>query len=347
MKELTESTSSMYPEKFKIQLGAIPRGVKKINDIDLKKALSGGNRENIIWLGTTPQGKEVVLKLARSSQAFVTDTRVAEFLWQEKVSELTPYVPSIDFGHVALPYDDNGKQKQGEFSYLVTEYFPEGSLYIPLHGIKTADPLQNGLLTVAIATDKSHSLNIVHRDLKPKNILMKKERGYLTDFGLAFLNDEPDDEHTTYIRNGQIIGTFEYAPPEQIHDAFPITKKADIFAFTGLAIEILDGDSPMPKYQTPDLRVRSNNVAYASYLNNRLHHFSSALQDVFRAGIAYDPQDRPSTAMEVYEQIERAMGLPVRTHIEVKGINPLVPKGEIFPNPPIVEQPLPYHRISD
>jgi serine/threonine protein kinase/WD40 repeat protein len=63
---------------------------------------------------------------------------------------------------------------------------------------------------VADALEYAHKQGIVHRDIKPSNLLLDT-RGtvWVTDFGLAKANDQPNLTHT-----GDILGTLRYMPPE-------------------------------------------------------------------------------------------------------------------------------------
>ena len=85
-------------------------------------------------------------------------------------------------------------KKQGSISPQVSMLVMQDSLY----GLRFA-----------------HKKSVVHRDIKPGNILLSK-RGEIkvTDFGIA--SDDSDDRTT---KDGEVLGTPTYMPPEQLKNS--------------------------------------------------------------------------------------------------------------------------------
>lgn len=66
-------------------------------------------------------------------------------------------------------------------------------------------------LQVAEALHHAHEHGIVHRDVKPSNLMLdESHRAWVTDFGLAQLQDAP-----SLTRTGDVVGTLRYMSPEQ------------------------------------------------------------------------------------------------------------------------------------
>lgn len=94
-------------------------------------------------------------------------------------------------------------------------------------------------LQVLDAVRYAHRNLVVHRDLKPSNLLVDGEgRVKLLDFGIAKQLVEADATATL-----DRALTFEYASPEQLHDA-PITTATDLWQLGVILHRLLSGAHP-------------------------------------------------------------------------------------------------------
>lgn len=94
-------------------------------------------------------------------------------------------------------------------------------------------------LQVLEAVRHAHRNLVVHRDLKPSNLLVDGEgRVKLLDFGIA-KQLQAGDVTATHDR----ALTFEYASPEQLHDA-PITTATDLWQLGVILHRLLSGAHP-------------------------------------------------------------------------------------------------------
>lgn len=94
-------------------------------------------------------------------------------------------------------------------------------------------------LQVLDAVRYAHRNLVVHRDLKPGNLLVDAEgRVKLLDFGIA---KQLESGEATAIHDRAL--TFEYASPEQLHDA-PITTATDIWQLGVILHRLLSGSHP-------------------------------------------------------------------------------------------------------
>jgi serine/threonine-protein kinase len=164
------------------------------------------------------------------------------------------------------------------------------------------------LRDIASALDAVHGRGLVHRDLKPSNIFVCRDDDgeiypKLIDFGIAKDLSLPSDRELT--TSGSFIGTPAYMSPEQCLGKRTIDARSDIYAFGVVAYELLCGHppfegvvidvahahahSPVPSIRTgrPDLPVE--------------------LDAVFAKILAKDPEERPGSARDAAELLERAL----------------------------------------
>jgi serine/threonine protein kinase len=172
------------------------------------------------------------------------------------------------------------------------------------------------LTAVAEAVDAAHAAGIVHRDIKPANVLIDPSSDglqvYLGDFGLA---RDPNGAMLTL--PGQVIGTLDYMAPEHL-EAEGVGTPADIYAFACLAVETLTGEVPFPR-GTDAAVMYAHVVDPPPSVSERRSDLPAALDDVIAAGMAKDPDDRPSTARALLTDMLRALGRPVPARLVTAG----------------------------
>ena len=155
----------------------------------------------------------------------------------------------MDHPNIARIFDA-GATRKGR-PYFVMEYI-EGmpiTQYCDSKQMTVSERLQLFLL-VCHAVQHAHHKGVIHRDLKPSNVLVKEQEGRplpkVIDFGIAKATDQWAVENTLLTQFGQMLGTPEYASPEQADVTTGAAYEAsDVYSLGVLLYELLIGTVPV------------------------------------------------------------------------------------------------------
>ncbi|SNT19582.1 serine/threonine-protein kinase [Actinacidiphila glaucinigra] len=151
----------------------------------------------------------------------------------------------------------------------------------------------------------AHAAGLVHRDLKTQNVMVRRDGVVkILDFGLVKLLADTDPRLTM---TGEGIGNILCASPELLSGGNELDGRSDLYAVGCLLHHMLTGETPFASDQPALL---------AS------HHLSSPppaisdsdipddLRELVTALLAKHPDDRPSSAVEVYATLARYLPDP-------------------------------------
>ncbi len=161
----------------------------------------------------------------------------------------------MDHQNIAQIFDAGATTKGRP--YFVMEYIEGAPItqYCDRKRITTTERLAL-FLAVCRAVQHAHQKGVIHRDLKPSNVLVTEQDGApvpkVIDFGIAKATDKWAVEKTLLTQFGQIVGTPEYASPEQADTMTgEIDETSDVYSLGVLLYELLIGAVP---FDTATLR---------------------------------------------------------------------------------------------
>ncbi|TDC51554.1 serine/threonine protein kinase [Actinomadura sp. KC345] len=237
----------------------------------------------VVYLGLTPSGRKVAVKVIRPEPARDPEFRAR---FDTEVANARR-VASFCTARVLDHGESDG------LPYLVTEYIDGPSLadYIEAHGRFPADSLRSLAVGVATALTAIHAVRLVHRDLKPRNVLLAADGPRVIDFGIARALDS--EEHHT--RTGHVMGSLGYIAPEQAFEG-QVGTAADVFAWGTLIAHAVSGENPFGTGPMPVLAARAHQAKYD------LSAVPPDLLPMVTAALDPDPARRP-TAGELLVQL--------------------------------------------
>jgi sugar lactone lactonase YvrE/predicted Ser/Thr protein kinase len=209
---------------------------------------SGGMGQ--VYLGTSPSGRKVAVKLIKPEYA-----RTPHF--RERFTREVEAARRVGGFHTAAVVDAD---PDADPPWMITAYIQGQSLH---EAVNAGGPLGQDALRafgagLAEGLSAIHACGLVHRDLKPANVIMAEDGPRIIDFGIARVTDV-----SALTTTGSVVGTVTFMSPEQVRGE-TIGPASDVFslgcvlAFAATGRVPFDGETIVTvmhkiMYEPPDL----------------------------------------------------------------------------------------------
>src|SRR5436309_2811084 len=269
----------------------------------LIKVLGRGGM-GIVWLGHDEElERDVALK-------FLPDLMIQDRTLLDQLKRETKRCLELTHSHIVRIYDFIHDERSGCISM---EYI-DGETLSNLRAQKKQrvfepDEIAARTSQLCDALDYAHThANVIHCDLKPAN-LMVNQRGDLkvTDFGIA--RSLSDSVSRLTLEQGR-SGTLIYMSPQQL-DGERATHLDDIYSLGASVYELLTSKPPFYSGNIDRQiceRVAPSMTERRKELDIEPAFVPPVWEDTVAACLAKDPLQRPQSAAEVAQQLQRSPG---------------------------------------
>jgi eukaryotic-like serine/threonine-protein kinase len=244
----------------------------------------GEGGQGVVYLGRTPAGVEVAVKLLRADLA---DDRAARARFVKELAAAKRVAAAWTARVLDADVDSDRP-------YVVSEYVAGPSLQklVSERGPLTGEQLRRLAVETLTALAGVHEAGVAHRDFKPANVLLGPAGPRVIDFGIARALD------ATATLTSSVVGTPAYMAPEQISppEDSPVGPAADIWAWAATMVYAATGRTAFGADSVP---VVMHRILFAE---PDLTGFpDSPLRRVVTACLVKEPRQRPTAAAALGE----------------------------------------------
>ncbi|SIO65498.1 serine/threonine protein kinase [Singulisphaera sp. GP187] len=194
---------------------------------------------------------------------------------------------------------------EGDVHFMVLEYIPGDSLYHTVKG-KSGGPLRvpdtaRFFLKVLDGLEAAHNSGLIHRDIKPSNIMVTPDGdARILDLGLA----KAINEESPLTRPNVVIGTLDYASPEQLGNAAQADRRSDLYSLGCTLYFTLSGRAPFEGGDVVN-KIFKQRMEDPEPLERVARGVPAAFAAIVRKLMAKSPDDRYQTCAELSSDLAR------------------------------------------
>ncbi|MBD2560907.1 MULTISPECIES: serine/threonine protein kinase [Nostoc] len=290
----------------------------------LDRRLAGGGMGEVFLATDTRVGQQVALKLLK-------DTLVASQEMRKRFEREVAVCAALQSDHI-VKISDCGVTPEG-FPFYVMEYLRgqtlrqlllrekrlsvERTVKIMAQVCKGLQLAHHGVTLQRDGGKTTEHIQVVHRDLKPDNIfLVPTDLGEwvkVLDFGVAKIRSESSENSNITNITSTFIGTFRYAPPEQIQSDKNLDARGDIYSLGIILYEMLSAADPF------GISIKGSHISEASWVLAHAYeppkplrsqpgceHLPVQLEEVVMKCLHKNPANRFATVEELNQALQAA-----------------------------------------
>jgi serine/threonine protein kinase len=194
---------------------------------------------------------------------------------------------------------------EGDVHFMVLEYIPGMSLFDMVkserYGPLRVTDAARLFLKVVDGLDAAHKAGLVHRDIKPSNIMITPDgNAKILDLGLA----RALGEEKGLTRANTVLGTLDYASPEQLSDASKADARSDLYS---VGCSLYFAVSGRPPFEGGDMinKIFRQRLDDPEPLEQTVRGVPAAFAALVRKLMAKMPQERYQTCAELRADLAR------------------------------------------
>ncbi|HET9325133.1 MAG TPA: protein kinase [Candidatus Eisenbacteria bacterium] len=276
----------------------------RLGPYEISAPLGHGGMGEVYRARDTRLGREVAVKILPAELTGSAEVR-ARFEREART------ISQLNHPHICVLHDVG---RDGDTDYLVMELVDGETLAQRLErGALSIDEVLRIGAQIADALDRAHRAGVVHRDLKPGNIMLTRSGAKLMDFGLARATGmAPGGSGAAFSQSptiaqpltaeGTIVGTFQYMAPEQL-EGKESDARSDLWALGCVLYEMLTRRRAFEGKSQASL-ISSIMKDEPRPITELVAVTPPALDQVVRACMAKDPEERLQTAHDVRLQLQ-------------------------------------------
>lgn len=231
---------------------------------------------------------------------------------------------SLNHPHIVRVYEAG--QYEGRH-YLAMEFIDGidlsrlGKEYRPLAIPEACEYIRQA----ALGLQHAHERGFVHRDIKPSNIIVAGERhlpqavepavAKILDMGLVRAVGAAEEglEPLELTREGTVVGTPEYMAPEQAKNSRNVDPRADLYSLGCTLYFLLTGRPPFAE-GTAIEKILQHQLDPVPPVRHFRPDVPPEVERFLLRLLAKRPEDRPASALEVAQELEKWCRYPFLLH---------------------------------